>query len=103
MWAGTWTLSSLSGKGEVCDELRKRMINVLFLGSARMLVMKGRRHKLWCCGKGARVGGVGLMVEELCVNMVEVRKASDRVMIVVVLEEDVLWLICGYALQSRNV
>ena len=32
--------------------------------------------------------------------MVEVRRVSDGVMIIVVLEEDVLRLICGYAPQS---
>ena len=41
------------------------------------------------------------MKEELCEKMAEVRKVSDRVMIVVVdFEEDVLRLICGCALQS---
>ena len=48
------------------------------------------------------VGCVEVMVkEELCEKVVEVRRVSDRVMTaVVVLEEDVLKLICGYALQS---
>ena len=32
--------------------------------------------------------------------MLEVRKASDRVMTVVVFEDDVLRLICGYAAKS---
>ena len=27
---GMWNLDSMSGKGEVCDELRKRIICVLF-------------------------------------------------------------------------
>ena len=46
---------SLSGKGgEVCEELRKRMIDVCCLQEvrwrgqgARMLGMKGGRYKLW--------------------------------------------------------
>ena len=60
-----------------------------------MLGMKGRRHKLWWSGNG--VGGVGVMVkEELCEKVVEVRRASDRVMTVVVLKR----MICGYAPQS---
>ena len=38
---------------------------------------------------------------ELCEEVVEVRRVSDRVMIVVlVFEEDVLRLIYGYAAQS---
>ena len=41
------------------------------------------------------------MKEELCEKVVEVRRVSDGVMTVVaVFEEDVLSLICGYALQS---
>ena len=45
---------------------------------ARMLVIKGRRYKLWWSGKGDGVGGVGVMVkEELCEKVVEVRRVSD--------------------------
>ena len=41
-----------------------------------------------------------MVKEELCVRVVEVRRVSDRVMtVVVVFEEDVLRLICGYASQ----
>ena len=39
--------------------------------------------------------------EELCMKVVDVRRVSDRVMTVVAdLEDDVLRLICGYAVQS---
>ena len=31
-----------------------------------MLGMKGRRYKLWWSGKGNGVGGVGVMLEQLC-------------------------------------
>ena len=66
---------------------------------AWMLEMRRRRYKLWWSGDG--VGCVGVMVkEQLCEMVVEVRRVSDRVMTVVVFEEDVLRLICGYALQS---
>ena len=65
-------LGSLSGNGEeVCEELRKRMIDVCCLlevrwrgQGARMLSMKGRRYKLWWCGKGDGIGCVGVMVKE---------------------------------------
>ena len=41
-----------------------------------------------------------MVKEELCENVVEVRRVSDRVMTVVfIFEEDVLRLICGYAIQ----
>ena len=36
------------------------------------------------------------MMKELCEKVIEVRMVSDRVMIVVVLEEDLLRLICEY-------
>ena len=66
---------------------------------AGMMRMKGRRYKLWWSGKG--VGGVGvILMEELCENVIEVRRLSGRVVAVVVFEEDVLRLICGYAPQS---
>ena len=68
---------------------------------ARMLEIKGRKYKLWWSGKVNGVSGVGVMVkEELCEKVVEVRRVSDRVMTLVVFEEDVLRLICWYALQS---
>ena len=41
-----------------------------------------------------------MVKEELCEKVVEVRRVSDRVMIVIVFKEDVLKLICGYAPQS---
>ena len=41
------------------------------------------------------------MKEELCKKVVEVRRVSDRVKVVVlVFEEDVMRLICGFAPQS---
>ena len=62
-----------------------------------MLKMKGRRYKLWWSEKR---DGVSVMVkEELCEKVVDVRRVCDRVMTVVVLEEDVLRL-CEYAPQS---
>ena len=39
---------------------------------------------------------------ELCVKVVQVRRLSDRVMTLVVFEEDVLRLICRYAPQSER-
>ena len=64
-----------------------------------MLGMKGRRYKLWWSGKGD-IGMRAVVKEELCEKMVEVRMVRYRVMSLVVFEEDVLRLICGYAPQS---
>ena len=70
---------------------------------ARMLVIK-RRYKQWWSGKGDGVGGVGIIVkEELCEKVVEVRMVSDRVMAVVIFEEDMLRLNCGYAHKMEEV
>ena len=52
-----WNIGSMSGKGEVCEELRKRMVDVLFQEvrcggqGSWMLEMEGKRYKLWWCGK----------------------------------------------------
>ena len=108
VWVETWNLGSLSGKEEACEELQKRMIDVCCLQEvrwrgqgARMLWMKRRRYKVYCYGKRDGVGGVGVIVkEELCEKVVEVRRVRNRVMTLVVFEEDVLRLICGYAPQS---
>ena len=63
--------------------------------------MKGMKYKLWWSGKADGVGSVGIMVkEELCEKVVEDRRVTDGVIIVVVFEEDVLRLIYGYAPQS---
>ena len=66
--------------------------------------MEGRRYKLRRYGKGDGVGGVRIMAkEELCEKVVEVRRVSDRAMeVVLVIGENVLRLICGYASQSER-
>ena len=82
---GTWNLDSLSVKwGEVCEELRKRMIDVCCLQEvrwrehgARMLWMKGRMYKQWWSSKVDEIGGVGIMVKEMCEKVVIVRGISD--------------------------
>ena len=56
---GTWKIGCLSGRGvEVCEELRKRMVDVCCLQEvslrwhgARMLGIEGRRYNLWWSGK----------------------------------------------------
>ena len=93
----------------MCEELRKRRVDVCCLQEvrwrgqgARMMGVKGRRYKLWWSGNCEGIGGVGVLVkEELCEKVVEVRRKSDRVMaIVLVFEEEVVRVICGYGPQS---
>ena len=64
--------------------------------------VKGRRYKLWWCGNDDKTGGVGILVkEELCENVVEVRRRCDRVMAIgLVFEEEVVRVICAYAPQN---
>ena len=60
----------------------------------------GRRYKLWWSGNDAGFGGVGILVkEEISGNVVEVRRKSDRV-IVLTLGRDVMRVICAYGPQS---
>ena len=47
---------------------------------ARFFGVKGRRYKLWWCGNNDKIGGVGMLVKELCEKVVEVRRRSNRVM-----------------------
>ena len=90
---GTWNIGSMSGRGTaVCEELRKRRMDVCCLQEgrwrrqgARFFGVKGRRYKLWWSGNSNGTGGVGVLVkEELCEKVVEVRRRNDRVMTVVI-------------------
>ena len=110
---GTWIVGSMSGRGtEVCEELRKRRMDVCCLQEVRwrgqgawFMVVKGRRYKLWWSGNSDGTGGVGVLVkEELCEKVVEVRRKSDRAMTVVMaLEEEVVRIICVYGSQSGRM
>ena len=68
----------MSGKGtEVCEELRKRRMDVCCLQEVRwggqgvwFFGMKDRRYKLWS-GNSDGTGGVAVLVEELCEKVVE--------------------------------
>ena len=106
---GTWNVGSMSGRGaEVCEELKKRSMDVCCLQEvrwreqgARFVGVKGRRYKLWWSGNSDVTRGVGVLVKELCEKAVEVRRKSDRVMTVVMaFEEEVVRIICLYGLQS---
>ena len=53
-----------------------------------LLGVKGRRYKFWWSGNNDRTGGVGVSVkDELCEKVVELRRRSDRVMMVVMVLE----------------
>ena len=56
---------------------------------------------MWC-GNDEKIEGVGILVkEELCEEVVKVRRRCDRVMAIrLVFEEEVVRVICAYAPQS---
>ena len=103
-------MGSLFGrKTEVCEELRKRKVDVCCIQEvrwkgqgARFVGTLVRRYKLWWSGNDAGFGEVGILVkEEISGNVVEVRRKSDRVMaIVLTLGREVMRVICAYWPQS---
>ena len=90
---GSWNVGSMVGRSmEIVDELRKRKVDVCCVqetrwrgGSAKFIGAKGERYKFWWEG-GDGSAGVGLMVkEELCGDVIEVRRKSERIVVVVML------------------
>ena len=83
---------------------------MLFAGSEKerrrssLFGVKGRRDKLWWCGNDNTAGGLGILLKkELCENAVEVRIRCDRVITIgLVFAEEMVKIICAYALQSRK-
>ena len=77
---GTLNAASLCGrKTEVCEELRKRKVDVCCIQEvrskgqgARFVGTSGQKYKLWWSGNDAGFGGVGILVkEEISGNVVE--------------------------------
>ena len=106
----TLNVGSLCGrKTKVCEELKKRRVDVCFMQEvrwkgqgARFGGTSGRRYKLWWSGNDARFLWAGILVkEEISGNVAEVRRKSDRVMeIVLNLSRKVMRIICAYGPQS---
>ena len=89
IWLETLNIGTLNGMGlEICDELWKSNVDLCCLQEARwrgcaagLIGLQGRRYKLWWSGNKEGYGGVGVLVkEELCDNVVDVRRVNDRVM-----------------------
>ena len=66
-----------------------------FVGSS------GRRFKLWGPGNEDKLDGVGILVrEDLCMNVVEINRISDRVIVVVIIfGKKVVRIVCVNAPQ----
>ena len=107
---GTLNVGSLCGrKTEVCEELRKRRVDVCCIQKvrwkgqgARFVGTSTRRYKLWWSGNDAGFGGVGILVKgEIFGNVVKVERKSDRAMaIVLTLGKEVMRIVCAYGPQS---
>ena len=108
---GTWNVGSLIGRSlEVVDELWRRRVDVCALQetrwkgeAAKYVGAKGRRYKLWWKGNDG-TGGVGVMVkEELVEKVLEVRRKSASVIVVVmVIGKVTVRVISGYAPQQNR-
>ena len=87
---GSWNVDSSSGREmEVCEELRKRQVDVCCLQEVRwrgegtrFFGNKGRRYTILWCGNDDKTGSVGTLVKELCEKVVEVKRRCDRVMVI---------------------
>ncbi|ESN97919.1 hypothetical protein HELRODRAFT_177581 [Helobdella robusta] len=108
---GTWNVGTLTGRSlEVVEELQRRMVDVAALQEVRwkgegtrFVGAKGGRYKLWWKGDDG-TGGVGVMVrEELVEKMLEVRRRSNGVIVVVmVFGKVIVRVISGYAPQQSR-
>ena len=106
----TLNVGSLCGrKMEVCEQLRKRKVDVCCIQEvrwkgqgARFVGTLGRKYKLWWSGNDAGFGKVGILVKKkISGNVVEVRRKSDSVMVsVLTLGKEVMRVICAYEPQS---
>ncbi|ESN91059.1 hypothetical protein HELRODRAFT_182310 [Helobdella robusta] len=108
---GTWNVGTLTGRSlEVVEELQRRMVDVAALQEirwkgegTRFVGAKGGRYKLWWKGDD-RTGGVGVIVrEELVEKVLEVRRRSNGVIVVVmVFGKVIVRVISGYAPQQSR-
>ena len=94
----------------MCEELRKRKVNICCLQEVRwrgegalFFSVKGRRYKLWWCGNDDKTGGEGILVkEEPCENVVEVGRRCDRVMAIeLVFGEEVVRVLMHHKVESQ--
>ena len=91
---GSYNIGSLNGKSmELCGELVRREVGICCIQEMRWRSMgsksvgsSGRRFKLWWSGNEDKIGGVGILVrEDLCMNVVEINRISNRVTVVVII------------------
>ena len=96
---------------ELCKELLRREVGVCCIQEvkwrgmgSKFLGSLGRRFKLWWSGNEDKIGGVVILVrEDLCMNVVEMNRILDRVIVVVIIfGKKVVRTVCAYAPQCRR-
>ena len=107
---GSWNVGSMTGRsGEIVECLARRRIDVCCVqetrwkgGSARMLNGKRCKYKLFWQGRPDGLHGVGvLLCEELVDKVVEVKRVSERLMMVkFVVGKMLINVVSGYAPQT---
>ena len=97
---------------DLCEELVRREVGICCIQKVRWRGMGSkfvgsldRRFKLWWSGNEDKIGGVGILVrEDSCMNVVEINRISDRVMVVVIIfGEKVVRIVCVYAPQCGRL
>ena len=90
---------------ELCEKLVRREVGICCIQEVRWRGMSskfvgssGKRFELWWSGNEDKIGGVGILVtEDLCINVVEINRISDRVMVVVIIfGKKVVRIVCVY-------
>ena len=107
---GTVNVGSLVGRSaEVVEMLTRRRVDIAGVqevryrnSGTRMINGKSCKYKLFWQGIVTGDGGVGLLVsEEFCKHVVDVRRVSDRIIVVdIVIEAEIISIVSVYAPQS---
>ena len=93
---------------ELCEEFVKREVGICCIQEVRWKCMSskfvgssGSRFKLWWSSNEDKIGGVGILVrDDLCMNVVEINRISDRVIVVeIIFGKKVVRIVCAYASQ----
>ena len=106
---GTWNVGSLRSKSEeVANALEKRKVKICCLQETRwkgegaiVLVTENTKYKLWWSGGEKALNGCGCMIEEeFADKVVEVKRVSDRLMMIkLIVGKSLVNIISAYAPQ----
>ena len=107
MRLGTWNIGTLKGKSmEVVEIMVRRRINIMCLQETKWVGLKAKDlensgFKLWYSGTNRSRNGVGIIVDKtLTQDVVDVKRAGDRIMAIkIVIEQELINVISAYAPQ----